>query len=72
MEILKDFSFTLFAWQSFLIIVLLVWVYCIVDVLRHKFKNEGKATWLLIVLFLPILGSILYLSTGKSRRILND
>jgi ABC-type Co2+ transport system permease subunit len=72
MDIPKDFSFTIGAWQSFLIIALLVWVYCIVDVLRHKFKNDGKVTWFLIVLFLPILGSILYLSTGKSRRILND
>lgn len=70
METSTDFSFAIGIWQSFLILALLVWVYCIVDVLRHKFKNDGKITWFLIVLFLPILGSILYLSSGKNRRIL--
>ncbi|MDF4202466.1 PLD nuclease N-terminal domain-containing protein [Maribacter sp. SA7] len=70
METSSDFSFVIGAWQSFLILALLVWVYCIVDVLRHKFKNDGKITWFLIVLFLPVLGSILYLSSGKNRRIL--
>ncbi|MEP2281198.1 PLD nuclease N-terminal domain-containing protein [Maribacter sp.] len=70
METSTDFSFAIGTWQSFLIIALLVWVFCIVDVTLHKFKNDGKITWFLIVLFLPFLGSILYLSSGKNRRIL--
>ena len=70
MNIPADFSFTLGFWQTFLIAALFVWVYCLVDIARHEFKNDGKITWLLIVLFLPILGSVLYLSTGKCRRIL--
>ncbi|WP_369525911.1 PLDc N-terminal domain-containing protein [Maribacter dokdonensis] len=45
-------------------------MYCLVDIVRHEFKNDGKITWLLIVFFLPVLGSLLYLSTGKSRRML--
>ncbi|WP_437371054.1 PLDc N-terminal domain-containing protein [Maribacter litoralis] len=38
--------------------------------IRHKFRNDGKITWFLIVFFLPILGSALYLSTGKTRRVI--
>jgi len=64
------FSFTLGIWQSLVIVALFVWVFCLVDIVRHEFKNDGKITWLLIVFFLPILGSLLYLSTGKSRRML--
>ncbi|WP_249356456.1 PLDc N-terminal domain-containing protein [Maribacter sp. ACAM166] len=44
-------------------------MYCLVDVLRHKFKNDSKTTWFLIVFFLPFLGALRYLFTGKNRRI---
>ncbi|WP_291965678.1 PLD nuclease N-terminal domain-containing protein [Maribacter sp.] len=70
MSIPAGFSFTLSIWQTFAILALFVWVYCLVDIVRHEFKNNSKTTWLLIVFFLPILGSVLYLSTGKSKRIL--
>lgn len=65
-----SFSISLLSWQTLLLVVLLVWTYCLIDIIRHKFRNDGKITWFLIVFFLPILGSALYLSTGKTRRVI--
>ncbi|MEP3373743.1 MAG: hypothetical protein ABJL43_09805 [Maribacter dokdonensis] len=38
------FSFTLGIWQSLVIVALFVWVFCLVDIVRHEFKNDGKIT----------------------------
>ncbi len=51
MSIPAGFSFTLSIWQTFAILALFVWVYCLVDIVRHEFKNNSKTTWLLIVFF---------------------
>ncbi|MCD4773948.1 MAG: PLD nuclease N-terminal domain-containing protein [Bacteroidales bacterium] len=49
---------------SFLTIVL--WFWAIIDIVKSRFKNQTMNTvWLLIVLFFPILGSIIYLLLRK-------
>jgi len=52
------------------IAVFVFWTLALVDILRHQFKgNYEKLIWVLVVLFLPILGSILYFVIGRSHRI---
>ena len=43
-------------------------VVALVDILRNEFKGSDKLIWVLIVLFLPILGSILYLIMGSRQK----
>jgi hypothetical protein len=41
----------------------------LVDILRHEFSGNNKTVWILIVVFLPILGSILYFISGSKNKI---
>nr|WP_321406560.1 PLD nuclease N-terminal domain-containing protein [uncultured Carboxylicivirga sp.] len=59
-----------------LIIVLLVIVFvlllpllALISILKNEFKGNNKIVWVLVVLFLPFLGSILYFTMGKNQRV---
>jgi hypothetical protein len=50
------------------LLVLGLWIFCIVDVVitdEMAIRNLQKPLWLLIVIFLPVLGSILWLVAGR-------
>jgi hypothetical protein len=48
----------------------IVWIIALVDILRSDFKDSNeKLIWVLLVIFLPFLGSILYFVIGRSRKI---
>lgn len=51
-----------------LIITLLVLLplVALIHLLKNKFKRNNKLIWVLIILFFPIIGSILYFTLGKS------
>ena len=65
----SNFSLSIWTWQTILLLSVGLWIYCLVDIVRHKFKNDLKVVWLLIVLFVPTLGSILYLIIGRTRKL---
>lgn len=53
-----------------LIVVVLfaLWVYCIFDVIAtepSRVRNLPKVVWLLIVLFISVIGSIAWLALGR-------
>ncbi len=48
---ISDFSFSLMIWQTFILIYIGLWVYCLIYLLRNEFKNSTGTIWLLIVLF---------------------
>lgn len=57
------------------LIVLLV-VFCVplflialVDILRSDFKGNDKLIWLIVVIFVPVLGPICYLFIGRKQKI---
>jgi uncharacterized membrane protein (UPF0182 family) len=47
-------------WIIVLCVVALVWVLTIVDIIRQRFPGWTTAGWLALILFLPIVGSIIY------------
>jgi len=52
------------------IVPLLISIVAIVDIVRSQFKEQNdKLVWLVLVLFLPLIGSFLYFYIGRSRRI---
>lgn len=50
------------------IVVFALWVYCIVEIVTTDdslIRNMPKILWLMIVVFLPLLGSLLWLLLGR-------
>ncbi|MBB3971015.1 PLDc N-terminal domain-containing protein [Mucilaginibacter phyllosphaerae] len=44
--------------------------YCLVNVLRSEFKDSiSKLIWVLVILFAPFIGSVIYLSIGQNSKI---
>jgi hypothetical protein len=67
--LISEFSTGLFILQISLLVSILLWIYCLINILKYKFENNDKLIWILVVIFLPILGSILYLSIGKGKNL---
>lgn len=40
----------------------------IIDILRHEFNGNNKLIWVLVVLMLPLVGSILYFFIGRNQK----
>lgn len=59
------------AWQLglLLLIVFAIPLLAIIDILRHRFKDNEKLIWVLVVLFMPLVGTVLYLALGRKKRI---
>jgi len=40
-------------------------IIALIDILKRRFNGNDKIVWVLVVLFLPVLGSVLYFIIGK-------
>lgn len=50
------------------LIVLGLWIFCLIDVIstdEYVCRNLSKTMWVVIVLFLPLIGSIVWLIAGR-------
>ncbi|WP_374451388.1 PLDc N-terminal domain-containing protein [Cloacibacterium normanense] len=46
-----------------------LWIFAIIDILKSNFKDStNKIIWVLIVLLLPVLGSVLYFIFGGQQK----
>jgi hypothetical protein len=52
-----------------LLLPLLLWIFALVDILRSEFTSSNKIVWLLVVIFLPVIGFILYFLIGTKQKI---
>ena len=51
---------------AFVVVFILFWIWALLDLASSNFKmTNWKLAWLLIILFFPLLGSILYLLLRK-------
>lgn len=57
--------------EYFIIIIVLVLpvVICLVDVLKSNFKGNDKIMWVLLLIFLNIIGALLYKFIGEKQKI---
>ncbi len=52
-----------------IVIAIILWIYAIYDVVKGTFTGSGSKTlWLVVIIFFPILGAILYLIFGRSSK----
>ncbi|MEJ2683003.1 MAG: PLDc N-terminal domain-containing protein [Candidatus Sulfobium sp.] len=47
----------------------LIGLLCLIDILRSDFAGNNKIIWLLVVLFLPLVGAILYFFMGSDQKV---
>ena len=75
MENPKLFIMTLLAigpWQLVIILLVVALLFpfvALVSIFRNNFKGNEKLIWILVVIFLPILGAILYFLIGRPKRL---
>jgi hypothetical protein len=66
-----EFSLSELLLIGFALLYPLLVIYCLVDIVRSNFKDSTtKLIWVLIVLFAPFLGSIVYLVMGRQSKTL--
>jgi hypothetical protein len=49
-----------FLWGVVALLLLIVWALSIYDIVRRRLGGKRTAAWILIVVILPVVGSILY------------
>ncbi|HEV8284905.1 MAG TPA: PLD nuclease N-terminal domain-containing protein [Chitinophagaceae bacterium] len=51
------------------IAVLAIWIWTLLDIIKDHSKNSvEKLVWILLVIFFPFLGTLLYVIIGRSRK----
>ena len=53
----------------FVVFTFVLYIYILIDIIKHEFTGYNKIIWILVLIFFPILGAILYLVFGRSQRI---
>jgi hypothetical protein len=54
------------------IIVLILPIVALVDILRSKFEANDKLIWVILIVFIPCFGSILYFLIVTNKKIKNN
>ncbi|WP_418509682.1 PLDc N-terminal domain-containing protein [Corallibacter sp.] len=67
--ITNNFSIELFIWQAFILLAIGLWIYCLIDILKNKFAQNNKLIWILVVIFMPFIGPLLYIIIGKNKKL---
>jgi len=52
-----------------ILLVLLFPVVALVSALQNDFPGNEKLIWILLIIFLPILGAVLYFLIGRKKRL---
>jgi hypothetical protein len=58
------------AWQILILLsFLLLPIIALIDILRNEFTGSNKLIWVLVTIFLPFLGSLLYFGIGRKQKL---
>jgi hypothetical protein len=55
-------------WLVF-VAVFVFWLWALIDILKSEFTGSNKIVWLLMVVFVPLIGAILYYFIGREQKI---
>jgi hypothetical protein len=53
-----------------IVFILLLPLLALISVLTNEFQGNEKVMWVLIIIFLPFLGSVLYFLIGRDKRMI--
>ncbi len=64
---------SLFVWTAFCFLLLFLWYWALREIVQRRFAGgNDKLIWVLIVLFMPALGILLYFSIGRKNRLTDN
>jgi Phospholipase_D-nuclease N-terminal len=55
-----------FLWGMILLLLLVLWALSIYDIVRRRLGGKRTVAWILIVVILPVIGTILYWAVRPS------
>jgi hypothetical protein len=55
-----------------LFFIFLLPLIALIDILKSNFEGNTKLIWVIAVIFLPLIGTILYFLMGKNQKIKNS
>ncbi len=60
-------------WQILIILIILfaliLPIIALIDILRNEFTGSNKIVWVLLVILLPLMGTLLYFAIGTQQKI---
>lgn len=69
MELLTP-SGGLIVWTFLIMLTLLLPILAVISLLRSEYRDSTtKLIWLIIILFVPLVGSVLYFIIGRKQRV---
>jgi hypothetical protein len=69
MELFEPSSLMIF-WSLLMLILICLWIYTIVDILKADFEGSNdKLIWILLVILVPFIGVLLYFIIGRKNKI---
>lgn len=67
--LLHGMAYKAMAFGPLALLVMGAWIYALVDVVRSEFKvPTNKVTWIMVLMFMPFLGVILYFLFGSKQK----
>ena len=69
MTLLSIFGLGILMTLFIILFVILFPLLALISVLMNNFPGNEKVIWVLIIIFLPFLGSVLYFLIGRGKRI---
>ena len=51
------------------LLFLLLPILALISIIRNEFEGNNKLIWIVLVIFLPYLGSIIYFLIGRNQRL---
>ncbi|MBL0356876.1 MAG: PLDc N-terminal domain-containing protein [Chitinophagaceae bacterium] len=68
MELLTPQPGLIFCTILTLLICFPLWLIALISILKNNFRDSTtKLTWVLVVLLVPLIGSVLYLAIGRNQ-----
>lgn len=61
--------FKILIFLLFVIFAPVLIILALVDILRSEFSGVKKNVWVLVVIFMPLIGAFLYWAIGKNQKI---
>ena len=53
----------------FVFLIFLFPLLALISVLKNQFQGNDKIIWVLLIIFLPFLGALLYFLIGRNKRV---
>lgn len=51
------------------LVVPVLWIAALIDAIKSDFNGNNKVIWIILIILIPLLGSVLYFFIGRGQRL---